>query len=32
VDEKYLDRVRGGHATESFARAMRTRKVWVEPR
>ena len=26
-----LERVRGDHATESFAKAMRKRKVWVEP-
>jgi len=31
VDEEYLERVRGYHATEAFARAMRKRKVWVEP-
>lgn len=30
-DEEYLERVRGYHATESFAKAMRKRKVWVEP-
>ncbi len=30
-DEDYLDRVRGYHATEPYARAMRKRKVWVEP-
>ncbi len=31
VDEPYLDRVRGYHATEAYAKAMRKRKVWVEP-
>lgn len=31
LDEAYLDRVRGYHATESYATAMRKRKVWVEP-
>jgi transposase len=31
LDEPYLDRVRGYHATEPFAKAMRKRKVWVEP-
>jgi transposase len=31
VDEEYLERVRGYHETEDFARAMRKRKVWVEP-
>ena len=30
-DEAYLDRVRGYHATEAYAKAMRKRKVWVEP-
>lgn len=30
-DEDYLDRVRGYHATEPYAKAMRKRKVWVEP-
>src|SRR5215218_3498447 len=30
-DEVDLDRVRGYHATESYAKAMRKRKVWVEP-
>ncbi len=30
-DEDYLDRVRGYHATEAYAKAMRKRKVWVEP-
>ena len=27
----YLDRVRGYHATEPYAKAMRKRQVWVEP-
>jgi transposase len=31
LDEEYLERVRGYHQTEDFARAMRKRKVWVEP-
>ena len=31
LDEAYLDRVRGYHATEAYAKAMRKRKVWVEP-
>ena len=31
LDETYLDRVRGYHATEAYAKAMRRRKVWVEP-
>jgi transposase len=30
-DEAYLERVRGYHATKEFAKAMRKRKVWVEP-
>jgi hypothetical protein len=30
-DEPYLARVRGYHATEADAKAMRKRKVWVEP-
>src|SRR5262249_27420095 len=30
-DEAYLDRVRGYHATEAFAKALRKRAVWVEP-
>jgi transposase len=30
-DEAYLDRVRAYHATEPYAKAMRKRKVWVEP-
>ena len=29
--EAYLDRVRGYHATEAYPKAMRKRKVWVEP-
>ncbi len=31
VDEAYLDRVRAYHATEAYQKAMRKRKVWVEP-
>ena len=31
LDETYLDRVRGYHETEAYAKAMRKRKVWVEP-
>jgi Transposase DDE domain len=31
LDEDALDRVRGYHATEAYAKAMRKRKVWVEP-
>jgi len=31
LDEAYLDRVRSYRATEPYARAMRKRKVWVEP-
>jgi hypothetical protein len=31
LDEPYLDRVRGYHATEPYAKAMRKRTVWVEP-
>jgi transposase len=31
LDEAYLERVRGYHATEEFAKAMRKRQVWVEP-
>ena len=27
----YLDRVRGYHTTEAYAKAMRKRQVWVEP-
>jgi Transposase DDE domain len=29
--EEYLDKVRGYHATEAYQKAMRKRKVWVEP-
>jgi transposase len=31
LDEAYLDRVRGYHATETYQKAMRKRQVWVEP-
>ena len=31
LDEAYLDRVRSYHTTEPYAKAMRKRKVWVEP-
>jgi transposase len=31
LDEAFLERVRGYHATQPFAKAMRKRKVWVEP-
>jgi hypothetical protein len=31
LDEAYLDRVRGYHTTESYAKAMRKRQLWVEP-
>jgi transposase len=31
LDETYLDRVRGYHETEPYAKAMRKRAVWVEP-
>ncbi len=31
VDEDYLDRVRGYHATEAYKKAYRKRSVWVEP-
>jgi transposase len=31
LDEVSLDRVRAYHATEPYAKAMRKRKVWVEP-
>jgi transposase len=31
LDETYLNRVRDYHATEPYAKAMRKRKVWVEP-
>jgi transposase len=30
-DEAYLDRVRAYHETEPYKRAMRKRKVWIEP-
>jgi hypothetical protein len=30
-DAGYLDRVRGYHATEDYKKAMRKRKVWIEP-
>src|SRR5207302_1318121 len=30
-DADYLDRVRGYHDTEEDAKAMRKRKVWIEP-
>jgi hypothetical protein len=29
--EEYLDKVRGYHTTEAYQKAMRKRKVWVEP-
>ena len=31
LDEAVLDRVRGYHTTEPYAKAMRKRQVWVEP-
>lgn len=31
MDEDYLDRVRAYHETEPYQKAMRKRKVWVEP-
>ena len=31
LEETVLDRVRGYHATEPYAKAMRKRQVWVEP-
>jgi len=31
VNEAYVDRVRGYHSTEPYAKAMRKRQVWVEP-
>jgi hypothetical protein len=31
LDEVFLDRVRGHHATEAYRKAMRKRQVWVEP-
>jgi hypothetical protein len=30
-DADYLDRVRGYHETEEYQKAMRKRKVWIEP-
>jgi transposase len=30
-DAEYLDRVRGYHKTEEYAKAMRKRQVWIEP-
>jgi transposase len=30
-DEAYRERVRASHATEAYQKAMRKRKVWVEP-
>jgi hypothetical protein len=30
-DANYLDRVRGYHETEANQKAMRKRKVWIEP-
>jgi hypothetical protein len=30
-DANYLDKVRGYHTTEAYQKAMRKRKVWVEP-
>ena len=30
-DEPYLDRVRAYHLTEAYKKALRKRKVWVEP-
>ena len=30
-DADYLDRVRGYHETEAYQKAMRKRKVWIEP-
>jgi transposase len=31
LDEASLDRVRGYHETEAYAKAMRKRTVWIEP-
>jgi len=31
LHEEYVDRVRGYHTTELYAKAMRKRQVWVEP-
>jgi Transposase DDE domain len=30
-DEEYIARVRGYHETEEYKRAMRKRKIWIEP-
>ena len=30
-DAEYLERVRGYHETEAYKKAMRKRKVWIEP-
>jgi hypothetical protein len=30
-DEEYLDKVRSHHETEPYEKAIRKRKVWVEP-
>jgi transposase len=30
-DAEYLDRVRGYHGTDEYEKAMRKRKVWIEP-
>lgn len=30
-DAAYLERVRGYHTTEEYKKAMRKRKVWIEP-
>ena len=31
LDERHVNRVCGYHASEPYAKAMRKRKVWVEP-
>ena len=31
LNEEYVERVRGYHTTEPYAKAMRKRQVWVEP-
>lgn len=31
VEERYLDRVRTYHETEAYKKAIRKRKVWIEP-
>jgi hypothetical protein len=31
LDETYVERVRGYHATEPYQKALRKRQVWVEP-